>query len=319
MFFILRFLMPIEFTIVGVAFFDSGWSRSACQRFFLFEPICTAILLASCSVVHTIRIHGIYNRNRSVLYGMGFLLALQVVVTGICCGFYRSVPLLDSQGCIAGPKHSWVGVYWISTTLLFTASFALAVNRSVKSLSGKTLSSWKLMLRDGLNLYAAIWVVNMVNVLFWFIIRPSDNSDSIRTIVTSMAAVISTTMTLRIILSVRGSLLDGGTFDTVSPSSTGTHRASHGVVSARAPKNTPSVLQITSNAHSATTYTINRIGHRAERGLDGTEGKSDILAVDVTENDHKPLDSPEYDADYSKAPGLQGVKITVDREVDRRI
>jgi len=123
-------------------------------------------------------------------------------------------------------------------------------------------------------------------------------------------------MTLRIILSVRGSLFDGGSFDAVSPSSTATHRPSRGVVS-RVPQNTPSVLQITSNAHSAPTYTINGISHKVERGWDGTEGKSDILAV--AENDHKPLDSPEYDGDYPKAPGLQGVKITVDREVDRQM
>jgi hypothetical protein len=41
------------------------------------------------SVVHVIRIHGIYDKNRSVMYGMSALLALQVVVTGICCAFYR--------------------------------------------------------------------------------------------------------------------------------------------------------------------------------------------------------------------------------------
>jgi len=40
-------------------------------------------------VVHVIRIHGIYDKNRPVLYGMSALLALQVVVTAICCGFYR--------------------------------------------------------------------------------------------------------------------------------------------------------------------------------------------------------------------------------------
>jgi hypothetical protein len=39
--------------------------------------------------VHTIRIHGIYNKDRSVLFGMGGLLALQVTVTAICCGFFR--------------------------------------------------------------------------------------------------------------------------------------------------------------------------------------------------------------------------------------
>ncbi len=130
-----------------------------------------------------------------------------------------------------------------------------------------------------------------------------------------MAAVITTTMTLRIILSVRGSLFYGGSFAGVWPSSTGTHTASRGIASPRIPTNTPSVLQITSNAHSAPTYTIDGIRPKAERGWDGTEAKSDILA----ENDHKPLDGPTYDADYSKAPGLQGVKITVDREIDHQI
>ena len=133
----------------------------------------------------------------------------------------------------------------------------------------------------------------------------------------SMAAVITTTMTLRIILSVRGSLIHGGSFAGVWPSSTGTHSASRGIASTRAPPNAPSVLQIASNAHSAPTYTIDNIRQKTERGWDGSEGKGDIIAV--AENDHKPLDSPEYDAEYPKAPGLQGVKITVDREVDRQI
>ena len=57
------------------------------------------------------------------------------------------------------------------------------------------------MLRDGLNLYMvsqsfvvlpqmltpapkAVWLVNMVNMLFWFIIKPTGPEDPIRTIVT---------------------------------------------------------------------------------------------------------------------------------------
>ena len=39
--------------------------------------------------VHVIRIHGIYDKNRSVLYGMSAFLALQVVVTAVSCAFYR--------------------------------------------------------------------------------------------------------------------------------------------------------------------------------------------------------------------------------------
>ena len=61
-----------------------------CQKFFLFEPICTAVLLAICSMVHVIRIHAIYDKNKKILAGMSSLLAVQIVVTAICCGFFRS-------------------------------------------------------------------------------------------------------------------------------------------------------------------------------------------------------------------------------------
>ena len=132
-----------------------------------------------------------------------------------------------------------------------------------------------------------------------------------------MVAVTTTTMSLRIILSVRGSLFYGGSFAGVWASSTGTNSASRGVASARAPANAPAVLQITSHAHSAPTYTIDGIGHKSEHGWDGTEGKTDILAI--SDNDHKPLDSPDEETEFSKVPGLHGVKITVDREIDRRI
>ena len=103
----------------------------------------------------------------------------------------------------------------------------MAVNRSLQSLKIKPLSYWKLMLRDGLNLYGAIWVVNMVNMLFWFIVKPTDTSDTIKTTVTSMTAVLTVTMTLRIILAVRGGLARGGTFAGAWSTSSGSHSHSH--------------------------------------------------------------------------------------------
>ncbi|KAH8998522.1 hypothetical protein EDB92DRAFT_1835649 [Lactarius akahatsu] len=297
-FFFLRIFMPAEFVIVGVAFFDTAWSSSvstACQKFFLFEPISTTFLLAACSVVHVIRIHGIYDKNRSVLYGMSALLALQVVVTAISSAFYRSVPLDAGQGCIAGPKHNWVGIYWLSVTFFHTASFAMAVNRSIQSLSVKLLTPWKLMLRDGLNLYGAIWFVNMVNMIFWFVIKPNSNNDTIKTVVTSMTAVVTTTMTLRIILSVRGTLHYGGSFTGTGSTSTGTHSGSRGIATARVPPNAPSILQIHSHTHTAHTFTIDGISQKVEQGWDGNEGKADVLPI------------PDDDR--------KGVKITVDREI----
>ena len=77
----------------------------------------------------------------------------------------------------------------------------MAVRRSYRSYKAKPSNLWKLMLRDGLNLYMvsyvipfsaqilnpspkAVWLVNMVNMLFWFIIKPTGPDDPIRTIVT---------------------------------------------------------------------------------------------------------------------------------------
>ncbi|KAI0051095.1 hypothetical protein FA95DRAFT_1486048 [Auriscalpium vulgare] len=307
LFMFLRFFMPAEFIIVGVAFFDSDWSRSMCTSFYLFEPICTAILLAACSAVHVIRIHAIYDKSRTLLFALGGLLGFQVVVTAIACAFYRAVPLLDGQGCIAGPKHSWVGIYWASATLLYTTTFVLALMRSVQSLQVKSLSLWKMMLRDGLNLYGAIFIVNFINMLFWFIAKPTDNADSIKTIVTSMTAVITTTMTLRIILSVRGTLYSGGSFAGVWSSTTGTNSASRAVTSARAPAGAPSVLQINSQLHGAPTYTIDGMDGKAEHGWDGSDHKETLP--------HDLKQSSTLTSDYEvPAPGL-GVMVTVDREV----
>ena len=70
-----------------------------CQRFYLFEPICTAILLACCSFVHVLRVYAIHDQNRKVLGVMSALLAVQIVVNGICCGFYRCERLSPSRHC----------------------------------------------------------------------------------------------------------------------------------------------------------------------------------------------------------------------------
>ncbi|KAI0648005.1 hypothetical protein C8Q79DRAFT_953042 [Trametes meyenii] len=320
LFHFLRIFMPVEFTIVGVAFFDTKWSQAQCSHFFLFEPICTAILLAACSLVHVIRIHAIYDKSRNVLFSMGGLLALQVVVTAICCGFFRSTPLKEGQGCIAEPKSNWVGIYWLSATLTFTASFALAVRRSLRSLEVKQLSYWKLMLRDGLNLYGAIWAVNMVNMLFWFIITPTGPEDPVRTIVTSMAAVLTASMSMRIILAVRGSLAAGGAYAVSAAShASRSGQTTHVLSSARgagAPGNGPAATPVLSlgrvGAEQPATYAV-PLG-AADKGTADWDGKSSVGGRDQKEGDIFPVESP-VSVDAGADPHA-GVHVTVESETD---
>ena len=91
LFHFLRVWMPAEFVIVAVAFFDTKWSQSQCQSFYLFEPIATAVLLAATSAVHVIRIHAISDdkAKRPVLTLMSALYAIQIAATAVACGFYR--------------------------------------------------------------------------------------------------------------------------------------------------------------------------------------------------------------------------------------
>jgi hypothetical protein len=174
----------------------------------------------------------------------------------------------------------------------------------------------------------------MVNMIFWFVIKPNSDADTIKTVVTryvndapsadhlvlitapiSMTAVVTTTMTLRIILSVRGPLYYGGTFSGTGTTSTSTRSGSRGIASGRAPPNAPSILQINSHTHTAHTYTIDGIGQKAEHGWDNSEGKSDVLPNPDDDRKGSSIHVPEFDDGYAKVPGLQGVKITVDREI----
>ncbi|KAG6866278.1 hypothetical protein C0991_006374 [Blastosporella zonata] len=253
---------------------------------------------------------------------MGALFALQVVVTAICCGFYRcgfhgipvtphqltiilsAVPLLEGQGCIAGPKHNWVGIYWVAPTLLYTASFVLALIRSFKSLEAKPLSPWKLMLRDGLNLYGfiqAIFLVNLTNMVFWFAITPTGTADTIKTIVTSIAAVLTTSMTLRIILSVRGSLVQGGTF-ALSGSQTASSRTTH-VISTR----TGGVPTNVSTHNAGHTYTLDDMRSKTEADWVNNDKASDTEA--------KPVIFEGHDGEQVQRNPSVGVKVTIDRQV----
>ncbi|GLB38498.1 hypothetical protein LshimejAT787_0503630 [Lyophyllum shimeji] len=298
----LRIFMPVEFVIVAVAFFDTKWSQDSCQKFYLFEPICTAILLAVTSAVHVIRIHAIYDKNRAILLTMGSLFAIQIVVTAVCCGFYRSVPLLEGQGCIAGPKHNWVGIYWVAPTLLYTVSFGLALMRSINSLQAKPLSPWKLMLRDGLNLYGAIFLVNLTNMIFWFVITPTGPEDTIKTIVTSMAAVLTTSMTLRIILSVRGSLVQGGSF-ALSASTQNSSRTTH-VISTRSGP-VPTNVSTHNPGH---TFTLDDMRSKTEADW-AAHDKSSV-------NEGKPPILDNSDNEQPRRNPAVGVKITIDREIE---
>ncbi|KAH7924984.1 hypothetical protein BV22DRAFT_1089965 [Leucogyrophana mollusca] len=305
MYYFLQFWVLSDFVVTGVMFFSTNVDPdTTCKAFWPYEPICTAILLAVASAVHVIRITAIYDHDSRVRLLMGALFALQVVVTAICCGFYRSVHLLSGQGCIAGPRNnaSWIGIYWLAPTLLYLASFLLAVHRSLASQlapthpSQKRLTYWRLMLRDNLNLYGAILLINLANMFFYFLMTPTGTDDPIKTIVSSMAGVLTATMSMRVVLGVRGGLEGGGSFlassHGSSSSSSGGAGHTHSLSQSRGGPNPP-------------TFTLGAIGKGVSVG--GGAGKEgwDVDKSSVGEEAKGVL--PEG---VVAAPGVQ---VTVER------
>ena len=139
----------------------------------------------------------------------------------------------------------------------------------------------------------------MVNVCFWFIIKPTDEKDPIKTIVTSMAAVLTTSMTLRIILSVRGSLENGGGYASSASSGTSTHQT-HGISAVRS-GNHPTNISTQPNQ----TYALGEFS-KAGPEWNGDDAKSSVPDDDGAFKSANLVSTPS---------GEPGVKVTVDREV----
>jgi hypothetical protein len=139
----------------------------------------------------------------------------------------------------------------------------------------------------------------MVNMLFWFIITPTDNTDPIKTIVTSMAAVLTTSMTLRIILSVRGKLDYGGSFALSNISGSHASRSAPGL-SGR------SGVQTSYSVHPQN-IDLNDMRSKPETGW------SPKPEPEWSDNKSSVNDSEAKPGVFDPSPG---VKVTIDTEVD---
>ncbi|EIW81382.1 hypothetical protein CONPUDRAFT_124492 [Coniophora puteana RWD-64-598 SS2] len=307
MYYFLQVWVLSDFIVTGVMFFSTTVDvDTTCKAFWPYEPICTAILVGVASAVHVIRISAIYDKDNRVRSLLGGLFAVQAIVTAICCGFYRSVHLEQGQGCIAGPRNnaSWVGIYWLAPTLLYTTTFVLATMRSLQTLQAKPMTYWRLMLRDGLNLYGAIMIVNLANMFFYFLMTPTDPTDPIKTIVSSMAAVLTATMSMRIILGVRGSLAGGGAFAGASAASSSAMGSGSGSGSGRRGQThtfTLGDMRDAASVPAAPKESVVAANWEADKNSVGEEAKGVLPdGVEVPGLTHGPV----------------GVQVTVDRQVE---
>lgn len=121
----------------------------------------------------------------------------------------------------------------------------------------------------------------------------------------SMAAVLTTSMSLRIILSVRGSLVHGGSFALSNSTQTGSSRTTH-VISTRS-----GAVPTNISTHAPHTYTLDDMRSKTE--ADWVDGKSSVNDTEGKGGILEPTHSHEIDGEHP--PTNVGVKITIDREI----
>jgi hypothetical protein len=117
-----------------------------------------------------------------------------------------------------------------------------------------------------------------------------------------MAAVLTTSMSLRIVLSVRGSLEHGGSFALSGSSHTGSSRTTH-VLSTRS----GGIPTNITTSHGPHTYTLDDMRSKPEGDW---VDKSSVMEAEA-----KPgILEPHVNHDNERGPNL-GVKVTIDREI----
>jgi hypothetical protein len=156
-----------------------------------------------------------------------------------------------------------------------------------------------------------------------------------------MTAVLTTTMTLRIILGVRGSLAHGGTYSGVSsggatqntrsaagnPSQAGIGsrvNTNGGIVNiggGNVVSGNRSGAQTVSNSAGAQTYTIDEMRAKAERdwAVDGGSDADDKQSTYAVDRDDGRLGYHEKSTPLGEGNGDSrgdGIKVTIDRSVD---
>ena len=128
----------------------------------------------------------------------------------------------------------------------------------------------------------------------------------IRTIVTSMAAVLTASMTMRIILAVRGSLANGGSFAVSSTSNPSRSGNTTHVISASRPAGQPPVNPVLSlRGPTEAPYAVPL--EQADKVGADWDGKSSVGGRDA-KADIFPAESPTADP--------AGVHVTVESETD---
>ncbi|KAF8164769.1 hypothetical protein B0H34DRAFT_210510 [Crassisporium funariophilum] len=208
-----RYVTPLQFIIILDAFHDPRWTKTACDKFVVFEGASTAALIGVCELIMILRVYALYGRSWKILTFLMVLWAGQIAVSaaGLHTGF--AVPLPPFLvGCILTGSSPLFPSLWVAPLILDSCIFVLTLWRTRRYIreSGKS-PTLHIFMRDGALYFFIIFLANLMNTVIFFA-SPAD----LKAIGASFSQLITATMVSRLVLNLR------------SASSPTSHPSAHG-------------------------------------------------------------------------------------------
>lgn len=200
-----RYLSPLGYIIVIVSF-HSPWPKSVCSRYVLYPEVLKIFTACVIGIIFILRLYSTYARNLYILTCFTILLLaeLGVKIWAFTDGTMLQLPP-ELVGCILVGKSStgqrfvntWVAEL-IFDTLVFLATFYRTVHLYRTAEAGAALPLLKIIMRDGIMYFAAIFASNLATVLL-FVAAPAD----LKAVNASFSTLITSLMVSRLMLNLR--------------------------------------------------------------------------------------------------------------------
>ncbi|CAA7261228.1 unnamed protein product [Cyclocybe aegerita] len=202
LFYLNRYITPLQYIIVITAFHHPKWVGKACDDFVPFVGYVSGIMSSICEVIMILRVYALYRRSNRVLAFLAVLWLAQLIVSikGVSTGFAVHLPPGPAfVGCILTGTSKWFYAIWIGPLVTDTAIFALTLWRIRPYIgSSQKIPMIHIFLRDGIFYFLAIFLMNFVNALLFFL-APND----LKPIGAPFSAMMTTLMISRLVLNLR--------------------------------------------------------------------------------------------------------------------
>jgi hypothetical protein len=200
LFYINRYVTHFQFIIIQVAFHETTWSVSMCNRYVKFAGASTTSLVAVAELIMILRVYALYLGNKKILVFLLFLLSGQVIASGWAVHNGMRVPQPPQfPGCVLTGKNTSFAALWGAPLVTDSCIFLLTIWKTIRYMRRHgRMTALDILLRDGTLYFLTIFGVNLMNFLIYF-----TAVGDLRAVGASFSQILTSIMISRLQLNLR--------------------------------------------------------------------------------------------------------------------